>query len=295
MKRSAFTLIELLVVIAIIAILAAILFPVFAQAKAAAKTTADLSNLKELDLANIMYSNDYDDGFPIGADNAWTFTWAGLVVPYVKNGDVNGSDNGQGGTGKLSGATIFRSPLDSNFNGGYTWLNSTEGVAISYGANAYFVCTNTAGALCDLHGLFNPYVANPEWVVPGNVTTTTVTSPAATIMLTDKFNTDVVKDGGAGNFSAFRGDLFTQDGWWNDWVAANEIPDGNPNPSATRPWNLAQPNGTYPDGVNGAVSITTAGKANFAYSDGHAKSATPAATNPDPINQPQNNQWDALR
>ncbi|HEY3782283.1 MAG TPA: prepilin-type N-terminal cleavage/methylation domain-containing protein [Fimbriimonadaceae bacterium] len=59
--RSGFTLIELLVVIAIIAILAAILFPVFAQAKAAAKKTAALSNVKQITLGAIMYANDYDD------------------------------------------------------------------------------------------------------------------------------------------------------------------------------------------------------------------------------------------
>src|SRR5271154_4254023 len=61
MRFRAFTLIELLVVIAIIAILAAILFPVFAQAKASAKAIAGLSNVKQIVLANIMYSNDADD------------------------------------------------------------------------------------------------------------------------------------------------------------------------------------------------------------------------------------------
>jgi prepilin-type N-terminal cleavage/methylation domain-containing protein len=61
MKKTAFTLIELLVVIAIIAILAAILFPVFAQAKMAAKKTAALSNAKQIATANMMYMGDYDD------------------------------------------------------------------------------------------------------------------------------------------------------------------------------------------------------------------------------------------
>ena len=65
MKRNAFTLIELLVVIAIIAILAAILFPVFAQAKAAAKKIASLSNLKQVGTGMQIYLADYDDNFPI--------------------------------------------------------------------------------------------------------------------------------------------------------------------------------------------------------------------------------------
>ena len=70
--KRAFTLIELLVVIAIIAILAAILFPVFAQAKAAAKKTVCVSNVKQVSLANIMYSGDYDEHSASSADTART-------------------------------------------------------------------------------------------------------------------------------------------------------------------------------------------------------------------------------
>jgi prepilin-type N-terminal cleavage/methylation domain-containing protein/prepilin-type processing-associated H-X9-DG protein len=66
MKQKAFTLIELLVVIAIIAILAAILFPVFAQAREQARTASCLSNLKQIGLSVHMYAQDYDEEFPMG-------------------------------------------------------------------------------------------------------------------------------------------------------------------------------------------------------------------------------------
>ncbi len=100
MKRfhsRAFTLIELLVVIAIIAILAAILFPVFAQAKAAAKKTASLSGLKQVALGLQMYAADYDDvavpqyGYATPAlPNLYhnENTWVGRTFPYVKNRNI---------------------------------------------------------------------------------------------------------------------------------------------------------------------------------------------------------------
>jgi prepilin-type N-terminal cleavage/methylation domain-containing protein len=104
-RRCGFTLIELLVVIAIIAILAAILFPVFAQAKAAAKTTATISNTKQIGLSVLMYAGDYDDRVSgaymcaegndlyCGAD-WWSLrserfvVWSTLVWPYMKNGQI---------------------------------------------------------------------------------------------------------------------------------------------------------------------------------------------------------------
>ncbi|MFZ4506408.1 MAG: prepilin-type N-terminal cleavage/methylation domain-containing protein [Fimbriimonas sp.] len=88
--RRAFTLIELLVVIAIIAILAAILFPVFARAKLAAKATACGSNVKQMATAFTMYSGDYDDTLPLAAysTDAAFVIWHDLVDPYVKNKDI---------------------------------------------------------------------------------------------------------------------------------------------------------------------------------------------------------------
>jgi prepilin-type N-terminal cleavage/methylation domain-containing protein/prepilin-type processing-associated H-X9-DG protein len=86
---NGFTLIELLVVIAIIAILAAILFPVFAQAREKARSIACVSNLKQLGLAFLQYSQDYDESLPQCADPIGGGSgWAGLIYPYVKSANV---------------------------------------------------------------------------------------------------------------------------------------------------------------------------------------------------------------
>ena len=109
--RSGFTLIELLVVIAIIAILAAILFPVFAQAREKARQATCMSNLKQTGLAVLMYAGDYDEQLPWGASNGGgvTTTWYDLVEPYVKVGA-----SGFGYTTGVGAKTFYVCPSFAN-------------------------------------------------------------------------------------------------------------------------------------------------------------------------------------
>jgi len=91
-RARGFTLIELLVVIAIIAILAAILFPVFAQARDKARQATCISNLKQLSLGINMYAQDYDETLPYGynysADGKVWWWWQDSIHPYVKNNAI---------------------------------------------------------------------------------------------------------------------------------------------------------------------------------------------------------------
>ena len=90
MPRRGFTLIELLVVIAIIAILAAILFPVFAQARESARRASCLSNTKQFGSATMMYVQDYDESYPmslyaVNSGGKKVFSVYDAVQPYMKN------------------------------------------------------------------------------------------------------------------------------------------------------------------------------------------------------------------
>jgi prepilin-type N-terminal cleavage/methylation domain-containing protein/prepilin-type processing-associated H-X9-DG protein len=117
-RQRGFTLIELLVVIAIVALLAAILFPVFAQAREKARQADCISNLRQIGLAAIMYAQDYDETLPLYRYFPQPTYWCGgratpsgpfqtslgLIVPYTRSGDIqhclsyNGADN-LGGAG----------------------------------------------------------------------------------------------------------------------------------------------------------------------------------------------------
>jgi prepilin-type N-terminal cleavage/methylation domain-containing protein/prepilin-type processing-associated H-X9-DG protein len=99
LRAMGFTLIELLVVIAIIAILAAILFPVFAQAREKARAISCISNLKQVGTAMMMYVQDYDETYPFAQTSTNAAapypnndgTWRATVQPYMKNGQGRGT------------------------------------------------------------------------------------------------------------------------------------------------------------------------------------------------------------
>ena len=140
MQSQGFTLIELLVVIAIIAILAAILFPVFAKAREKARQTACLSNLKQIGLGLMQYTQDNDETYPCGSKagygqpavppwwDGYGVGWAGKIYPYVKS------------------VGLYKCPDDSG---------STTPV-ISYAMNGNFIPDHSTAAAITLAKLNSP-------------------------------------------------------------------------------------------------------------------------------------------
>jgi prepilin-type N-terminal cleavage/methylation domain-containing protein/prepilin-type processing-associated H-X9-DG protein len=134
-KSQAFTLIELLVVIAIIAILAAILFPVFAQAREAARKTVCLSDLKQMGLGMLMYTEDYDEQMVLweqGSGNVFfdsqgfAMAYDRIIQPYMKNNLVSGcpSDLSNKGFQNYPGGYAVRSYAIPGQIGG-NWCNTS--------------------------------------------------------------------------------------------------------------------------------------------------------------------------
>jgi len=137
--RKGFTLIELLVVIAIIAILAAILFPVFARARAKAQQNDCLSNCKQIQLGLIMYASDNNQMYPLdnigqsGTTAGTGLAWSSEVLPYIKNVQIFicPSDTVVTGSIASSNATVAGSTVMPGGAAGDSPTNQ------SYGRNSY--------------------------------------------------------------------------------------------------------------------------------------------------------------
>ncbi|MBC8065347.1 MAG: prepilin-type N-terminal cleavage/methylation domain-containing protein [Chlorobia bacterium] len=275
MKQRAFTLIELLVVIAIIAILAAILFPVFAQAKAAAKKTADLSSSKQLGTATNIYLADYDDVYPVHSfwEGDWATTagkanyWPGRILPYMKNLD------------------ILRSVVDETRP-----TNGLPNAVISYAANGVNVSDRVQ---FEQQGPIAVY--NSAWRVVPAMSSTAITYPSGTILLAPQLSVDCRNHWAGSNTMAFpmmsildsTRDMVTQS--YNDGVS---MASNGARPASTGPDPDTQPD---QKGRNGGVSAPYTKTANFSFCDSSAKAMRPTAVNPDGINKPELNRWDGLR
>jgi|GEM_PF-1473804 len=240
-QHQAFTLIELLVVIAIIAILAAILFPVFAQAKNAAKNSVEISNLKQNALAIMMYNNDSDDMFP----KRGTINWGGWG-----DGTCNGT------VGCLSWDKLIQ-PYSKSYELLAAPNDRTATVPFPYG--------NVRRSFRAAKNVF-PSVAGMPWVTGGTPKATVggsaIGSPSGTIMLTNQ------RDEGA-----YSGTWWVYSQWFENWVwwtgsesTRPNTPLSTPNAGDTTPDALGGPN-NYWRGVD-----VTSGRANYAFTDGSAGS-----------------------
>jgi prepilin-type N-terminal cleavage/methylation domain-containing protein/prepilin-type processing-associated H-X9-DG protein len=275
LKRKGFTLIELLVVIAIIAILAAILFPVFAQAKAAAKKIACLSNFNQMTKAMMMYQSDYDDGFPhsnTGSNGGpgWgygrpDYVWPELVKPYVKNWlvhrcptDPNATDTG-----------LSRDPNEIPVPTNHPQIEYYWGERTDLGMNYDFL---------------SPWIVDvstsPTYVgsLPQNAAR--VTTSAQTVLFVDSIwyrNTQSGLPEGAGNWVVEAPCVRDAAGNFLDPMNALRAPNTQrwqnygvgwyTNPSNTPPYSWLEYGGAWPRHSGGK-------NVNTAFVDGHCKSMT---------------------
>ncbi len=288
MNRRGFTLIELLVVIAIIAILAAILFPVFAQAREKARQSSCMSNMKQIGLAIVQYTQDYDETFPAGLQSEWwQDSWVWQVSPYMKSIDV------------------LRCPSDP---GGDPVANhSWGGVRTSYVVNGYVQwnpdanMNENAGPM----GIAIKPTAPPQdhWLLDDGVSPmSSINRPSESILITERDHVYPLAEQTTGNVYNWGPACMITNvpGYEVDWdgtpIAPQAIPDGS------RP---ATKNKFDPAGPNGAVTAVHSDFANFGFADGHVKAMKPAATNPqnstlsDPnakaAENKSRNMWDAKR
>jgi prepilin-type N-terminal cleavage/methylation domain-containing protein/prepilin-type processing-associated H-X9-DG protein len=197
--RKAFTLIELLVVIAIIAILAAILFPVFAQAREKARQTTCVSNLKQLNLALAMYSQDYDETLMLAQSGS--LRWPQLLAPYVKSrGFVlcPTADYSMPVAGTLTYQNAINDPVGpSGFNDYYYGLYPSYGYNYAY-LSPSAVCPDgldTPNASCTVApSAGTAHVVAPPGINPGisaGASLARLDAPAETVAMTDSVSAPV--------------------------------------------------------------------------------------------------------
>jgi len=245
-RRNAFTLIELLVVIAIIAILAAILFPVFAQAREKARAISCVSNFKQGATAIAMYSQDYDETMvPLqygccGYDpRLGERAWLQLVQPYIKNWGIRRCPSDGTNTDAQSLANMGYSPSDPDYVKEYGYALNTD-----LGYNYLYLSPFSAAHPVDSAGNFVSFLGTGL----GNLQ-----KPATTIMLVDS-----IWDRTAGGTPTGGGNWFIEaPSWWYSgsyyWFGGWQI-DNNTS------W--LQYGGTWPRHTGGM---------NVAFVDSHVK------------------------
>ncbi len=269
-NRRAFTLIELLVVIAIIAILAAILFPVFAQAKVAAKGAASISNDKQITTAEMIYQGDFDD-YPVLVSNNDADAplvlggyfpykpWAYLLLPYMKNGD------------------ILQDPL----------TNKEPNTFVGIPDSIFWLYRTQYGYAFTVH---SPVSQEGNYFVAHPVPETTIAKPAETVMFTIKKTRGVgnsgdwfwVVDGAiiwGGNLvnpPALSANRFTTDPNVNPTsiIVPNTCWGGakDPNNGCAAYLGMSEIEGAY----TGAVALRKTMNSIVSFSDGHVRPVTPA-------------------
>lgn len=172
-RRHAFTLIELLVVIAIIAILAAILFPVFAQAKAAAKQSSCLSNVKQLGLGILMYQNDSDDQYPAGEPNVfgyWNEGYTGWQWPCSSNEQESDClEWGNSVYSYMKNQGIFSCPT-AQVSNPYGYNSTTPGDTYTFNGTIQYMSSSAVQHPANLvliwSGIFNNNMLGRTWANP---------------------------------------------------------------------------------------------------------------------------------
>lgn len=294
MSKKAFTLIELLVVIAIIAILAAILFPVFAQAKEAAKKTACLSNTKQIGTAIAMYLQDNDDMYspayyyrdPNSSGNldaTGIEQWSGFMQPYIKNWNmfVCPSDK----TGGIAPTNWDDRPGGTNnrgFGGGNsvsftpgTGIQDNQAPRLSYTANEALMPRPRGG----IGGVM---VGQPQNIVSGTAIDNVANTIAAT-EFTDYTNAiSGTGPGGTTNKSHRPTDAFAMNAAGTIPYDVSSVMDPNSiyavSAQAAATIFAAQPSAPFGGGSYPHLIYINSGRHsgqgidNFIFADGHAKS-----------------------